>query len=80
MIRILSIIISIGVALAIGNSKDSSSYANIDEAITEHIDLDWDVEQMKTEDHDFAFSGTVILTMRTIADNVTSVFLDSAAI
>lgn len=80
MIKILNIILLIGVVLAIGNSKDSSSYANIDEAITEHIDLDWDVEQMKTEDHDFAFSGTVILTMRTIADNVTSVFLDSAAI
>lgn len=81
MIKILNFLIfSINSISAIGNSKDSSSYSNIDEAITEHIDLDWDVEQMYTEESDFVFYGTVKLTMKTIADNVTSVFLDSAEI
>lgn len=57
---------------SIGNSLDSSTYANIEEVITEHINLDF------TVDFDAStFDGNVILTMKTVSDNVSSVFLDA---
>jgi aminopeptidase N len=60
---------------SIGNSRDSSSYANIDEVITEHISLNFAVDfDTKT------FDGHVTLNMKTIADQVESVFLDSAGL
>jgi leukotriene-A4 hydrolase len=60
---------------SIGNSIDSSSYANIDEVITEHIALDFEVDfNRKT------FNGNVVLSMLTVADDVSSVFLDSAGL
>ena len=65
----------ISAASCIGNSRDSSTYANIDEVVTEHINLDFEVDfNTKT------FDGNVILTMNTVADNVGSVFLDAAGL
>ena len=60
---------------SIGNSKDSSSYANIDEVITEHIALDFEVDFDNKN-----FDGNVVLSMLTVADGVNSVFLDSAGL
>jgi leukotriene-A4 hydrolase len=54
------------------NSKDTSTYSNIDEVITEHVNLDWTVDFDNK-----LFDGSTILTMRAVAANVTSVFLDS---
>ena len=49
------------IARAMYNSKDSSSYANIDEVVTDHIKLDFVVD-FDAE----VFDGDVTLSMRTI--------------
>jgi aminopeptidase N len=73
MIKYISLVLSFALIVqAIGNSKDSSTYSNIDEVITNHINLDFAVDFNTS-----TFDGQVILTMETIAENVTSVFLDS---
>ena len=57
---------------AMYNSKDPSTYANIDQVVTDHIKLDF------TVDFDAkVFDGHVILSMRTVDSGVRSVFLDS---
>ena len=60
---------------SIGNSKDPSSYANIDEVITEHISMDFEVDFVSS-----TFNGSVMLNMKTIVAGVESVFLDSAGL
>ena len=60
---------------SIGNSIDSSSYANIDEVFTEHIALDFEVDFVSK-----TFNGNVVLSMLTVTDEVSSVFLDSAGL
>jgi leukotriene-A4 hydrolase len=54
------------------NSKDPSTYSNIDEVITEHVNLDWTVDFENR-----LFDGSTILTMKALTEDVTSVFLDS---
>lgn len=57
---------------AMGNSRDVSTYANIDEVYAMHMDLDILVDfPTKT------LSGTVEITFNQTVDNVESVFLDS---
>ena len=60
---------------AIGNSRDSSSYANIDEVEPIHLAMDFAVD-FKRE----VFDGSVTHTLRAIVDGVTNVFFDSEGI
>ena len=62
----------LSIAGAIYNSKDVSTYANIDEVVTEHIKLDFAVDFDAK-----VFDGDVVLLMRTVKGGVRSVFLDS---
>ncbi len=58
-----------------GSSRDVSTYANIDDVETQHIELDFAV--------DFTgrfFEGSVTHTMMTMKDGVLAVFLDQVGI
>ena len=54
------------------NSYDPSSYANLDEVRTTHLNL-----SIAVEFDNRLFDGTVMHTMRAMQDNVSSVWLDS---
>jgi aminopeptidase N len=62
----------LSVAGGIGNSRDVSTYANIDEVYTTHLALDFAVDFDRS-----VFDGYVELTMNTTKDGVTSVWLDA---
>ena len=57
---------------AIGNKVDPSTYANIDEAATSHIDLNFAVDFDRQ-----VFTGKVTHTMNLFKDKVKSVYFDS---
>jgi aminopeptidase N len=62
-----------GVAQAtIGNARDPSTYGNIDEAYSTHIDLDFAVDFDRE-----VFEGQVVHTMKMVEPHVTSVFFDA---
>ena len=61
-----------GVASAIGNSRDNSTYANIDEVVSNHISLDFTVD---FDSRKFIGNSTIHLTSH--KDNLTNVFFDA---
>ena len=69
MLRLILLISSVS---AIYNSQDSSTYSNIDEVVSSHLSLDIAVDFNRK-----VFEGVSIITMQTIKDNVSSVFVDS---
>ena len=60
---------------AIGNSIDPSTYANIQEAKTDHMNFNFEVDFDRE-----AFVGKVTHTLSIIQDNVKSIFFDSQGI
>jgi len=59
-------------AQAIGNTIDPSTYANIEDAKTTHVDLDIEVDFDSQ-----VFIGKVVHTMKTEVPNVKSIFFDA---
>ena len=57
---------------AMGNSRDTSTYANIDEVYAKHLDMDFNVDFDSQ-----TLKGSVIITFNTTVDNVKTVYLDA---
>lgn len=57
---------------AMGNSRDVSTYANIEEVFATHVDMDFLVDFDRQ-----VLDGNVVITFKTAIENVTSVFLDA---
>ena len=73
LLLLLSTVTFLGTASgAMGNSRDTSTYANIDEVYATHMDLDFAVDFDNQ-----LLKGHVIITFNTSAENVKSVWLDA---
>ena len=70
--KLIRLILLISSVSAIYNSQDSSTYSNIDEVVSSHLSLDITVDFNRK-----VFEGVTIITMKTIKDNVSTVFFDS---
>lgn len=57
---------------AMGNSRDVSTYANIEEVYATHVDMDFLVDFDRQ-----VLDGNVVITFKTAIENVASVFLDA---
>lgn len=55
-----------------GNHRDSSTYANTEDAVTTHISLNFGVDFDRK-----VFDGHVVLDMLTLKDDISNVFLDT---
>ena len=70
-----SIFFLVSVISAIGNSIDSSTYANIQEVASNHLDLELNVDFNTT-----TITGSVTHNMTILAENVESIFFDSTSL
>ena len=76
MIKLLFVLSALSIfsvaQAAMGNSRDVSTYANIEEVYATHVDMDFLVDFDRQ-----VLDGYVVINFTTAVENVQSVFLDA---